>query len=262
MPILCRSLGCFDSAQRRGNLIDIHLLSVLDLSVLELLTEAALRAVSKLASIAVVAALALAATQAPAAGVLKLCDIEDGSAGDLNQAMGQVSGSCGTALGSFTGTLRETKRRNFDSMMLTGTLTGKGSLTFSNAYDIGPWIGQGTEWALIFGDLTTSAPTAAWSLSLTGFATTFSNNSAVANAFVFAELPDIFGGDSRDGSFGGPGALIGSLTWDIASGGVIRLTPAEVGVVLVVPEPATWAMMIIGLGVVGSMIRRRKGMVA
>lgn len=211
---------------------------------------------SKLTSIAASAALALAATQASAAVGLKLCDIDDGGAGDLNAAIGQVSGSCSTALGSFAGTLRETKRHNFDSMALEGTLTGKGSLTFSNVYDIGPWQGDGSEWALILGDLTTSAPNAAWSLSLTGFATTFSNNSAVVNGTVLPGSSDIIEADVRNGRFGGRGALIGTLTWDIDSGGVIRLTPAEVGVQ--VPEPATWALMISGFGMAGAMLRRRR----
>lgn len=51
----------------------------------------------------------------------------------------------------------------------------------------------------------------------------------------------------------GPGNNANSLLWDIAGyqtggGGV--------------PEPATWAMMIIGFGAAGSMIRRRKAVVA
>ena len=37
---------------------------------------------------------------------------------------------------------------------------------------------------------------------------------------------------------------------------------ASIGAPMAVPEPATWAMMIIGFGAVGSMIRRRRAVVA
>jgi hypothetical protein len=49
---------------------------------------------------------------------------------------------------------------------------------------------------------------------------------------------------------------MGTLTWDIASGGVVRLAPAMVGVEA--PEPDIWAMMIIGIGLAGTAMRRRR----
>ena len=62
------------------------------------------------------------------------------------------------------------------------------------------------------------------------------------------------------------GALYGSTRLGGAgtSGTVFRIDGSgfNVGGVAPVPEPATWAMMIIGFGAAGSMIRRRKAVVA
>lgn len=47
-----------------------------------------------------------------------------------------------------------------------------------------------------------------------------------------------------------------------ASQGVIAPTDTGGGGVTAVPEPSTWAMMIVGCGLVGSTMRRRKTAVA
>jgi hypothetical protein len=58
------------------------------------------------------------------------------------------------------------------------------------------------------------------------------------------------------------GDLISSITFNtsatLASGGVTDLRQLRVGGVSAVPEPTTWAMMLIGFGAVGYSMRRRK----
>ena len=88
----------------------------------------------------------------------------------------------------------------------------------------------------------------------------FSNGSGTPGTFFE------FNGSRVPGSFlnGGPNALAsntnngvtGQYVFQVRNGGVI------VPPVLGVPEPATWAMMIIGFGAAGSMIRRRKAVIA
>ncbi|MES3027405.1 MAG: PEPxxWA-CTERM sorting domain-containing protein [Pseudomonadota bacterium] len=48
----------------------------------------------------------------------------------------------------------------------------------------------------------------------------------------------------------------------LVAGGEIRYATLELGSVGGVPEPATWAMMIIGFGGAGAMLRRRRGVSA
>ena len=45
----------------------------------------------------------------------------------------------------------------------------------------------------------------------------------------------------------------------LVAGGTIRYATLDIGSVGGVPEPATWAMMIIGFGGAGAMLRRRRG---
>ena len=48
----------------------------------------------------------------------------------------------------------------------------------------------------------------------------------------------------------------------LVAGGEIRYATLELGSVGGIPEPTTWAMMIIGFGAAGSVIRRRRGQMA
>jgi hypothetical protein len=48
----------------------------------------------------------------------------------------------------------------------------------------------------------------------------------------------------------------------LVAGGTIRYATLELGSVGGIPEPTTWAMMIIGFGAAGSVIRRRRGQMA
>ncbi len=55
-----------------------------------------------------------------------------------------------------------------------------------------------------------------------------------------------------------PGARLPVVLGEIAGDGRLTLTSASAAAV---PEPATWAMMIFGFGIIGYATRRRRGAV-
>jgi hypothetical protein len=188
---------------------------------------------------------------------LMLCGVTDGSPGDLNAAAGAVSTTCTTSGGSFTGSLTETDIYDFDALMLTGTLIGNGTFSFSNAYTIGPWKGQGVEGAkllLKFKDPTASQGTT----TLTAFATTFDNNSAIAQVTPTIVFPPA-DTDINNGNFSGPGSLLGTMAWDVGTN-VETLRIAKIWID--VPEPGSWILMVLGFGGLGLALRNRRAALA
>jgi hypothetical protein len=87
-------------------------------------------------------------------------------------------------------------------------------------------------------------------ITINGLATTTTQNFALTNGENF------FGFNATGGD------LITSITLNtsatLATGGVTDLRQLRVGGVSPVPEPTTWAMMLIGFGAVGYSMRRRK----
>lgn len=211
-----------------------------------------------------IAGFTLSMTVLSQAHALTLCGIADGSAGDLDTVKnGSVTASCGTATGMFAGTLKEFKFDDFDGMTLRGTITGSGSFSFSNAYDIGPWKGKGSEWSELF--LRFKDPKAPHgTTSLTAYANTFSANSAIAQVTPttppqFYDPKLFFDSAYKFGSFDGQGILLGTLTWAVGTN-VATLDPGDIGIR--VPEPGTWALMVLGFGGVGVALRNRRTAVA
>lgn len=70
----------------------------------------------------------------------------------------------------------------------------------------------------------------------------------------------VTGGTGR--FLGATGSFMNNGTVDIRGGPPSRLTLNFNGTINAVPEPATWAMMILGFGLVGVGIRRRRGAVS
>ena len=92
----------------------------------------------------------------------------------------------------------------------------------------------------------------------------FRNFSSIGTGSVLATRPGniaaIVGGTAGSGY-----VVANGIDWADTFGqanGQVLLNSIAGGNVAVVPEPATWAMMIIGFGAAGSVIRRRKAVVA
>lgn len=81
-----------------------------------------------------------------------------------------------------------------------------------------------------------------------------------ACADIVCSLFDLYGPALFSGSVTAPTFLTGtfSLNQGSPSGPGVRLTIADIGNGGVIPEPATWAMLIAGFGLVGSALRRRR----
>jgi hypothetical protein len=72
-------------------------------------------------------------------------------------------------------------------------------------------------------------------------------------------LLDLYGPQLFSGSTAAPTFVPGSYAMtDVFGNPVARLTIAEAGGGGVIPEPATWAMLIAGFGLVGAGLRRRR----
>lgn len=83
-----------------------------------------------------------------------------------------------------------------------------------------------------------------------------------AYAFPFAELFTLYGQTLYTGDPGAPVFTLGDfdLGSDLVGGGPIgsvRLQIADVGTPGGIPEPANWALLVTGFGLVGSAMRRR-----
>lgn len=80
----------------------------------------------------------------------------------------------------------------------------------------------------------------------------------------FCTLFDLYGPALFSGTTAEPTFLTGifSLNQGSPDGPGVRLTIADVGNGGVIPEPATWAMLIAGFGLVGSALRRRREVAA
>jgi PEP-CTERM motif len=161
-------------------------------------------------------------------------------------------------------------------VLFTGTTTDSNNLMLSP--------GQGT--AKITGalDLTTKHPTDSYDitafnialagnnpfdwieLSLTGHGTvSFSLLDTLGNVFTSdgsGLFTYVLGRGENQFAFQGiNGQSIASLSFSIAGGDVenvkqVRITPAAAAAA--VPEPATWAMMLVGFGIAGYSMRRRR----
>lgn len=217
-----------------------------------------------------------------------ICGVADGQAGDLSRRQGEVSVVCDQPGGHFVGTIRVERSWTIDRILVSGVMTGKGSLTFSANYDSARF-GEGSEGAALFGQYRAGDPVTAGSVTLSAFATSFSANSASAASDTAGRT--VLGSDLRAGRFSGRGTLTGSLTWDAGSGAIdlggsmvqvytplgdAAKTPAGVrwqeiypsgpgwtgGRPGGVPEPSAWALMVLGFGAIGGALRRRRAAAA
>lgn len=199
-------------------------------------------------------ALALAGVASEARSAVILCGVVDQSPQDLDNAIGIVRTTClvGGGTGAFDGTAQEFQAPNFDLIVMRGLLTGAGSITATNTYNQGPWVGNGGELAFVRGR---SVNAAGGSISVTATASTFNNNSAFAfvnpvGAGGFADS------NVRFGQFAGQGLLTAKIDWD-AQGGTLNLLNTG-DFQISVPEPQTWALMLLGFGALGAVLRRSR----
>jgi hypothetical protein len=136
-------------------------------------------------------------------------------------------------------------------------------------YSVGGWSGGGTVSGSFAGtDFDANGQLSSFSGEITGFTMSYSGGSIVAPfSMTFADLfglvYDLNGGPLGDGvalAIEGIGA-VGSATQFLIGPGPFGLcgTGADCGVIVgpAVPEPATWAMLIAGFGLVGATLRRR-----
>lgn len=204
-----------------------------------------------LASLLLGTALAGTAGVSPAHATLILCGVADGSAGDLHSGVGIVRAVCNTETGSFDGTAEEFNVENFDLIRVRGELRGSGSFEVSNIYNVGAWVGNGGELAFANGSYHGPQLGGGEFLTVTATASTFDNNSATATPLIQANFSH---SNVRFGLFSGQGTLTAGLSWD-AGDGVLDLGHTgdfSIGV----PEPATWALLLLGFGAAGAMLRR------
>lgn len=205
---------------------------------------------------AVVVVCALAGfSEAKAVVAFSVCGINDNDPGDLNPVFGVIEFSCVTGTGSMRGTAERTNLTNYHKMVITNAeVTGTGSNIVVGAYTLGTWVGPGYNRAWTIG--TALRQTGGGYSDANSNASTFGG----ADAYALALLPpgtNPFGAiDTTFGTFGGTGVHTGTFTWD-ATDGAIRWPDSDV-FEIGVPEPAAWAMMIMGFGLVGVISRRRR----
>jgi len=233
------------------------------------------------AAAALAAAVSTAAAASPVADRgLSLCGVEDGAAGDLNPGKGVVFAVCDHGTGTFTGSVRAIRSPEALTLLIDGAMTGEGAVSVSEPFGKDRK-GESSEGALLLGVWRGAAKTAAGRVSLTALATSFSANSAVAVSDTQGGA--VMGSDLRSGRVSGAGVLTGTLSWS-AGDGVIDLGASDVHIRLIrpaagawpvrmpgrfytgimprtpppaVPEPSTWALLILGFGLVGERLRRR-----
>lgn len=146
------------------------------------------------------------------------------------------------------------------------TSTGAGSWGFS----VGGWSGGGVVTGGFTGvDLDSDGQLSSFAGEVTGFGMSYGGGTIVAGfslgfADLFGLVYDLNGGVLGDGTtlaVEGIGAVGGSTSFLIGPGPVgLCDTGAVCGIIEgpAVPEPATWAMMIAGFGLVGAAVRRRR----
>jgi hypothetical protein len=157
---------------------------------------------------------------------------------------------------------------DFTSLAATVTSAGEGSWTFS----VSGWGGGGTVTGTFAGsDDDENGQLSSFENEVTGFTMAYSGGSIVGAfglgfADLFGLVYDLDGGDLGDGvdlDIEGIGASGSAGAFSIGPGPVGLCGTGEVCGVLegpsagVVPEPATWALMIAGFGLVGGALRRR-----
>lgn len=114
----------------------------------------------------------------------------------------------------------------------------------------------GTTYTLTFTDLLQGfsagdGTTATYAATVGGFTRNFTSTGAVANqSFSFTPLGSINAATLAFTVLTSPDSVHGPVLSNILLG--------STGVASAVPEPATWAMMIAGFGVVGGAVRRRR----
>ncbi len=80
-------------------------------------------------------------------------------------------------------------------------------------------------------------------------------------AGIFCSLLDLYGAQLFTGTTAAPTFKLGSFNMaDVAGSPLATLVITEAGAAI--PEPATWAMLIAGFGLVGTGLRRRRAAVA
>lgn len=188
-------------------------------------------------------------------------------------SLAQMTNSAAAAA-SFLAAVPSASVIDFESALPTGVSIVGGSITSSSG--CGPLCGINTTsggrnfLSLFGGQATFNFATAINSFG--AYITGLQTDIIVGQTLTFSDgssqtvgVPNSINGGGAFIGFTDFGKSITSITYNASSsygGDIIAIDDVRFGNGGGVPEPATWAMMILGFGAAGSMIRRRKAVVA